>query len=175
MVSIVKVTSIDILVLTSLFYLIYYYDDGSLLVTYRLSVQCTCLAEIPIVMTSLAEIILPVFWILLGNSAIKMMVRRICIMSIVGGGNINHFKHCFVAWKMEGTEWFVKGDIRLRTEYGRKIPRVESRLEWQIVTLGKRPENGMTNDEWIRCEPFFRNVRSILYFNCFYFYYQHSH
>lgn len=27
-------------------------------------------------------------------------------------------------WSMSGTDWIVKGDIRLRTKYGSKIPQI---------------------------------------------------
>ncbi|KAJ1444116.1 hypothetical protein B484DRAFT_388979 [Ochromonadaceae sp. CCMP2298] len=58
---------------------------------------------------------------------------------------------------MAGTEWFQKGDPRLRGPYHQKIPRVESRLVWNNVVQGLRPPVGTTYDEWLRCENFFKN------------------
>lgn len=63
-----------------------------------------------------------------------------------------------IVWRTAGTEWFVKGDVRLKTEYKQKIPRVYSKLEWSEVQTGIRPPLGMTHDDWISCEKFFRNV-----------------
>jgi hypothetical protein len=51
----------------------------------------------------------------------------------------------------------VKGDIRLKTEYKQKIPRIYSKLTWHQSSAGIRPPLGWTNDDWISCESFFRN------------------
>lgn len=64
---------------------------------------------------------------------------------------------------MTGTEWSVHSDIRLKTAYGRKIPRVESQLKWSKVINGLHPPRGTTNDEWIQCESPFRNVRNFFF------------
>ncbi len=58
---------------------------------------------------------------------------------------------------MVGTEWYVQGDMRLRTEYHRKIPRIESRLKWQQVAAGLHPPRGTTYDKWISCANYFQN------------------
>lgn len=63
-------------------------------------------------------------------------------------------------WKMTGTEWFLKGDPRLRGPYHQKIPKVESRVKWDSVQQGLRPPRGMTFEEWTKCEPFFRNLNN---------------
>jgi hypothetical protein len=59
---------------------------------------------------------------------------------------------------MTGTEWYQKGDPRLRGPYHQKIPRVESRLQWKNVLQGLRPPSGIDYDTWLRCEDFFKNV-----------------
>jgi hypothetical protein len=61
-------------------------------------------------------------------------------------------------WKMSGTEWYVKGDIRLRGKYHQKIPKTESLMAWTQVTGGNQPPPDLTYDEWIVCEPFFNNA-----------------
>lgn len=60
-------------------------------------------------------------------------------------------------WRMTTIEWYVKGDEQLRTPHKQKIPRVYSKLVWHQVTQGIRPPLGMTNDDWISCETYFRN------------------
>eukprot|EP01039_Chlorochromonas_danica_P008280 gene8280-9129_t len=60
-------------------------------------------------------------------------------------------------WRTEGTEWYVKGDVRLKTKYHQKVPRVYSKLQWEQVSAGLRPSLGTTQDDWISCEAFFRN------------------
>eukprot|EP01031_Cornospumella_fuschlensis_P035821 gene35821-43448_t len=65
-------------------------------------------------------------------------------------------------WRMRGTEWFVKGDPRLRIPVaqhrGQKIPRTYSKLEWEPMELeAMQPDQGMSYDEWISCEQYFRN------------------
>jgi len=59
-------------------------------------------------------------------------------------------------WRMKGTEWQVGGDYSLRDDlYGRKIPKVKSRMEWERINGGAYPPQGMTYEDWILCEPFF--------------------
>ncbi|RYG67501.1 hypothetical protein EON64_07295, partial [archaeon] len=63
---------------------------------------------------------------------------------------------------MRGTEWYVKGDPRLRIPIGhhrgQKIPRTYSKLEWEQVGGALHPPPGMSNDDWISCEDYFENV-----------------
>ena len=59
---------------------------------------------------------------------------------------------------MVGTDWYVQGDIRLRTQYHRKVPRIESHLKWTLVQSGIHPPPGTTYDSWISCAPYFTNV-----------------
>jgi hypothetical protein len=59
---------------------------------------------------------------------------------------------------MTGTDWFVKGNMRLKHKFKRKVPQVLSKLQWLQMTPGLHPPVGVTNDEWIQCEAYFRNV-----------------
>jgi len=63
-----------------------------------------------------------------------------------GGGYKND------VWRMSGTEWFQKGDSRLRGPYHQKVPRVESRLEWRQITQGLRPPSGVDYNDWLEDE-----------------------
>lgn len=59
-------------------------------------------------------------------------------------------------WRMKGTEWQVGGDYSLRDDlYGRKIPKVKSQMEWELIKGGIYPPSGMSYEDWILCEPFF--------------------
>ena len=62
-------------------------------------------------------------------------------------------------WTMDGTEWYVKGDIRLESSYDifkQKIPTVTSKLEWKrLGTGGAQPPRGVSYDDWIICEDYF--------------------
>jgi hypothetical protein len=50
-------------------------------------------------------------------------------------------------WRSEGTEWIVDADIRLKTSFHQKEPRVKSTMEWIKVTNGELPppSNGTLN------------------------------
>ncbi len=91
------------------------------------------------------------------------MVTKMTVRLLVAFDKTNfaHFGGIFVVWRMAGTTWKVKGDIRLRNEIHRKIPRVYSQADWYEVTEGSHPPRGVTNDEWISCESFFRNVSDL--------------
>jgi len=70
------------------------------------------------------------------------------------------FLPIMLVWRMAGTDWYVKGNVRLKTKYKRKVPQVLSKLTWTQMQSGLHPPIGMTNDEWISCEPYFRNKAS---------------
>lgn len=57
----------------------------------------------------------------------------------------------FVVWKTTGTDWSVRQNKRMKSEFGRKIPEVTSKLSWEIVTLGLHPAVGQSHDDWISC------------------------
>ena len=59
--------------------------------------------------------------------------------------------------RTKGTEWYVKGDPRLRGPYHQKIPRVYSTMEWDLKQAGLRPSPGQTTVEWINCTVYFKN------------------
>jgi hypothetical protein len=62
-------------------------------------------------------------------------------------------------WRMTGVTWSVEADIRLKSKYGRKLPITTSQLTWTEVTEGLHPPKGLTNDQWIACQPFFQNLQ----------------
>jgi hypothetical protein len=59
-------------------------------------------------------------------------------------------------WTMKGTVWQVEGDIRLRTDFGQKIPQVRSTLRWNQETAGIIPPIGVTYDNYTVCETYFK-------------------
>lgn len=61
-------------------------------------------------------------------------------------------------WRMAEVTWSVRADVRLKSEYGRKIPVTTSELTWEEVTQGLHPPKGVSNGQWIACQPFFQNV-----------------
>lgn len=58
-------------------------------------------------------------------------------------------------WRMKGTDWVMKGDMRIRTKYRQKTPRVVSRIQWEQVGSPKAPPPGVTYDDWIICQAYF--------------------
>lgn len=68
-----------------------------------------------------------------------------------------------------GTEWSVRGDIRLRNGHKQKIPEVRSQLTWQLITDGSIPPPRMTYDNWIICENYFQSVCWYFKWWCFFF------
>ena len=61
-------------------------------------------------------------------------------------------------WSMQGTDWTVKGDIRVRNGYHQKLPKTTSQLKWKQLTPGILPKPGQTYDNFLICQPFFANV-----------------
>lgn len=103
-----------------------------------------------LIMTFLRLIISLACWISCGRMALRMMV----IIPLLLSSDLT----ISLVWRTTGTTWRVAGDIRLRTPYHRKIPRIASQLTWQQITSGQHPPRDKTYAEWIACQPYFKNV-----------------
>ena len=58
-------------------------------------------------------------------------------------------------WRMSGTEWLSRGDLRQRTHYRQKITKVMSRIKYEKIQPGLAPPVGTTHDDWIICQSYF--------------------
>lgn len=43
-------------------------------------------------------------------------------------------------WRTTGIDWDVRQNKRMKSQYGRKIPEVKSKLQWEVVTNGIHPQ-----------------------------------
>ena len=61
-------------------------------------------------------------------------------------------------WRSTGTEWEVLPDVRLKTSFHQKIPRIKSTMEWSLVTNGALPPPSMTPPHLLRNNHSFTNI-----------------
>ena len=66
-------------------------------------------------------------------------------------------------WSMQGTDWYVRADIRTRNKHRQKLPRTTSQLKWKQLTPGLLPRPGQTYDDYLICEAAFANMVSMWY------------
>lgn len=64
-------------------------------------------------------------------------------------------------WSMQGTDWTVKGDVRIRTQFHQKLPKTTSQLVWKEETSGLQPHPGQTYDDYLICQDSFANVAKL--------------
>jgi hypothetical protein len=58
-------------------------------------------------------------------------------------------------WRTSGTEWMMRGNMRIRTDYRQKAPKVTSEIKWTLRNPGLAPPVGVTYDNWIICQQYF--------------------
>jgi hypothetical protein len=56
-----------------------------------------------------------------------------------------------------GTEWAALSDVLMKSKFDQKIPRVHSEMTWELITSGEMPPPGESYDDWLKCQPAYRD------------------